>query len=78
MLQGESVPTADKIVNLFEPHAYIVRKGGRDTFYGQKAALATGAADWCSMPRRGASLFRHASLSLVAMRDSPASPERAG
>ena len=42
VLQGESVPAADKIVSLFEPHTDIVRKGGRDTFYGHKVNLATG------------------------------------
>ena len=42
MLQGESVPAADEIVSLFEPHTDIVRKGGRDTFYGHKVNLATG------------------------------------
>ena len=42
VLQGDSVPAADKIVSLFEPHTDIVRKGGRDTFYGHKANLATG------------------------------------
>ena len=42
VLQGETVPAADKIVSLFEPHTDIVRKGGRDTFYGHKVNLATG------------------------------------
>ena len=42
VLPGESVPAADKIVSLFEPRADIVRKGGRDTFYGHKVNLATG------------------------------------
>ena len=42
VLQGETVPAADKIVSLFEPHTDIVRKGGRDTLYGHKVNLATG------------------------------------
>ena len=42
VLKGETVPAADKIVSLFEPHTDIVRKGGRDTFYGHKVNLVTG------------------------------------
>ena len=42
VLQRETVPAADKIVSLFEPRTDIVRKGGRDTFYGHKVNLATG------------------------------------
>jgi len=38
ILQGESVPAAEKVVSIFEPHAAIVRRGkvGRDTEYGRK------------------------------------------
>ena len=39
---GESVPAAEKIVSLFEPHMDIVRKGGRETRYGHKINLAIG------------------------------------
>ena len=42
VLHGETVPATEKIVSLFEPHTDIVRKGGRDTFYGHKVNLATG------------------------------------
>ena len=41
VLHGEMVPAADKVVSLFEPHADIVRKGGRNTYYGHKVNLAT-------------------------------------
>ena len=37
VLEGESVPAADKIVSLFEPHTAIIRKGkpGRPTQFGR-------------------------------------------
>ena len=42
MLDGEAVPASDKLVSLFEPHADIIVKGGRDVQYGHKLNLATG------------------------------------
>jgi IS5 family transposase len=39
---GESVPAAEKIVSLFEPHADIIVKGGRDVQYGHKLNLTSG------------------------------------
>ncbi|MGH6853364.1 MAG: transposase, partial [Methylocella sp.] len=36
VLGGEVVPAREKIVSLFEPHADIIVKGGRDTQYGHK------------------------------------------
>ena len=42
MLKGEQVPAAEKLVSLFEPHADIIVKGGRDTSYGHKLNLVTG------------------------------------
>jgi IS5 family transposase len=39
---GESVPAGEKIVSLFEPHADIIRKGGRDVEYGHKINLTSG------------------------------------
>ena len=42
VLQGEQVPAGEKIVSLFEPHADIIVKGGRDTGYGHKLNLVTG------------------------------------
>jgi IS5 family transposase len=42
VLGGEVVPARDKIVSLFESHADIIVKGGRDTQYGHKLNLVTG------------------------------------
>jgi IS5 family transposase len=42
VLKGEQVPASEKIVSLFEPHADIIVKGGRDTSYGHKLNLVTG------------------------------------
>ena len=42
VLDGEAVPAGEKLVSLFEPHADIILKGGRDVHYGHKLNLATG------------------------------------
>ena len=42
VLDGEAVPAGDKLVSLFEPHADIIVKGGRQVQYGHKLNLATG------------------------------------
>jgi IS5 family transposase len=42
VLGGEAVPAHEKIVSLFEPHADIIVKGGRDTQYGHKLNLVAG------------------------------------
>jgi IS5 family transposase len=42
VLKGEAVPVSEKLVSLFEPHADIIVKGGRDVQYGHKLNLATG------------------------------------
>ncbi len=42
MLLGESVPSTDKLVSIFEPHTDIIRKGNRDTHYEHKIFLASG------------------------------------
>jgi IS5 family transposase len=42
VLDGEAVPAREKLVSLFEPHADIIRKGGRQVQYGHKLNLATG------------------------------------
>jgi IS5 family transposase len=39
---GESVPAADKVVSIFEPHTDIIRKDNRNTFYGHKLYLSSG------------------------------------
>jgi IS5 family transposase len=42
VIRGEAVPAGEKIVSLFEPHADIIVKGGRDTQYGHKLNLVAG------------------------------------
>ena len=42
VLLGETVPASEKIVSLFEPHADIIIKGGRDVQYGHKLNLVSG------------------------------------
>lgn len=42
VLHGESVPVAEKIVSIFEPHTDIIRKDRRDTYYGHKVTISTG------------------------------------
>jgi IS5 family transposase len=42
VLHGQTVPASDKLVSLFEPHADIIVKGGRDVQYGHKLNLVTG------------------------------------
>src|SRR3974390_3358395 len=42
VLNGGAVPAGEKLVSLFEPHADIILKGGRQVQYGHKLNLATG------------------------------------
>jgi transposase, IS5 family len=42
VLAGEPVPSGERLVSLFEPHADIIVKGGRDVEYGHKLNLTTG------------------------------------
>jgi IS5 family transposase len=42
VLHGEPVAANEKIVSLFEPHAAIIVKGGREVQYGHKLNLTTG------------------------------------
>src|SRR5271165_3718046 len=42
VLRGETVAANEKIVSLFEPHADIIVKGGREVEYGHKLNLTTG------------------------------------
>lgn len=50
VFRGESVPAEEKLVSIFEPHTDIIRKDGRDTYYGHKVTLTGGASglllDW--------------------------------
>jgi transposase, IS5 family len=42
VLHGEAIAATEKIVSLFEPHADIIVKGGRQIQYGHKLNLTTG------------------------------------
>jgi len=44
VIQGERVPSTDKIVSLFEPHTDIIVKGFRDVQYGHKINLSSEAS----------------------------------
>lgn len=44
VLDGESVPVAEKIVSIFEPHTDIIVKDRRETLYGHKVCLTAGAS----------------------------------
>ena len=44
VIDGESVPVADKIVSIFEPHTDIIVKSRRETIYGHKLCLTAGAS----------------------------------
>jgi len=42
---GESVPASEKIISIFEPHADIIVKDRRDTYYGHKVYLTAGRSN---------------------------------
>lgn len=44
VLEGESVPAAEKIVSIFEEHTDILVKGRRKVEYGHKICVTTGAS----------------------------------
>jgi IS5 family transposase len=44
VLRGESVAATDKIVSIFEPHTDIIIKDRRETLYGHKVCLTSGAS----------------------------------
>jgi|SRR5215208_4260521 len=44
VFDNETVPAPEKIVSIFEPHTDIIRKDRRDTLYGHKVFLTTGAS----------------------------------
>ncbi len=45
VFDGESVPAAEKIVSIFEPHTDIIRKDRRETYYGHKICVAGGPSN---------------------------------
>jgi IS5 family transposase len=44
VLGGEQVPASEKIVSIFEPHTDIIIKDRRETLYGHKVCLTSGAS----------------------------------
>lgn len=44
VVRGEQVPATDKVVSIFEPHTDIIIKDRRETFYGHKICLTSGAS----------------------------------
>lgn len=44
VLEGEVVPSREKVVSIFEPHTDIIVKGGPEVEYGHKICLTTGAS----------------------------------
>lgn len=44
IVDGQSVPAAEKVTSFFEAHTDILRKDNRDTYYGHKVCLVTGAS----------------------------------
>ena len=45
VIQGESVPSHQKVVSIFEEHTDIIVKDNRDTYYGHKICLTGGASN---------------------------------
>jgi IS5 family transposase len=45
VLDGLSVPAAQKVVSIFEPHTDVIVKDRRDTFYGHKVCLTGGRSN---------------------------------
>lgn len=44
IIDNESVPCADKVVSVFEPHTDIIVKDRRETLYGHKICISVGSA----------------------------------
>ena len=45
VLLGESVPSSEKVVSIFEEHTDIIKKDRRDTIFGHKICLTGGASN---------------------------------
>jgi len=45
VLKGETLPPAEKLVSIFEPHTDIIVKDRRDTYFEHKVVLTGGASD---------------------------------
>ena len=48
VIDGEQVPSTDKIVSIFEPHTDIIKKDRREIFYGHKVCLTGGPSNLIS------------------------------
>ena len=48
VIDGEQVPSTEKIVSIFEPHTDIIKKDRRETFYGHKVCLTGGPSNLIS------------------------------
>lgn len=48
VMHDESVPAAEKVVSIFEPHTDIIKKDRRETFYGHKICLTGGRSNLIS------------------------------
>jgi IS5 family transposase len=44
VVRDEKVPAQEKVVSIFEPHTDVIVKDRRETLYGHKVCLATGAS----------------------------------
>jgi len=44
VLDDENVPASEKVVSIFEPHTDIIIKDNRETLYGHKLSLSSGAS----------------------------------
>jgi len=44
VLNGETVPTKEKLVSLFEPHTDVIVKDNRETYFGHKVTLVGGTS----------------------------------
>jgi len=48
VLHEEKVPAEEKVVSIFEPHADIIIKDRRDTYFGHKVCLTGGPSNFIS------------------------------
>ncbi len=44
VIKGESVPSSEKLVSIFEPHTDVIVKDRRETYFGHKIVLTGGAS----------------------------------
>ena len=45
VFHGESVPANEKVLSIFEPHAYVIKKGQREPAYGHKVCFTGGKSN---------------------------------